>query len=59
MVSSLSPREPCLPDIGGDINREWHRVYLAFDEGQDASGGPDQFGAAILDKHPPEHKAGR
>ena len=26
-----------------------NRIVLVFDEGQDASGGPDQFGAAILD----------
>jgi hypothetical protein len=25
------------------------RIVIVFDEGQDASGGPDQFGAAILD----------
>jgi hypothetical protein len=24
-------------------------IFIVFDEGQDASGGPDQFGAAILD----------
>ena len=26
-----------------------NRIVIVFDEGQDASGGPDQFGAAILD----------
>jgi hypothetical protein len=25
------------------------RILIVFDEGQDSSGGPDQFGAAILD----------
>ena len=25
------------------------RIVIVFDESQDASGGPDQFGAAILD----------
>ncbi len=25
------------------------RIVIVFDEGQDPSGGPDQFGAAILD----------
>ena len=25
------------------------RIVIVFDEGTDASGGPDQFGAAILD----------
>ena len=25
------------------------RIDIIFDEGQDPSGGPDQFGAAILD----------
>ena len=25
------------------------RIVIVFDEGQDVSGGPDQFGAAILD----------
>ena len=25
------------------------RIQIVFDEGQDVSGGPDQFGAAILD----------
>jgi hypothetical protein len=24
-------------------------IYIIFDEGQDAAGGPDQFGAAVLD----------
>jgi hypothetical protein len=24
-------------------------IEIIFDEGQDASGGPDQFGAAVLD----------
>jgi len=24
-------------------------ITIVFDEGQDASGGPDQFGAAVLD----------
>jgi hypothetical protein len=25
------------------------RIVILFDEGQDASGGPDMFGAAVLD----------
>jgi len=25
------------------------RILILFDEGQDPSGGPDQFGAAVLD----------
>jgi hypothetical protein len=31
------------------VTGEVKRIQIVFDEGQDASGGPDQFGAAILD----------
>jgi len=34
------------PILPTDVVR---RIVIVFDEGQDASGGPDQFGAAILD----------
>lgn len=41
----------------GWVRLRWHlvpgvrvnRIQIVFDEGQDASGGPDQFGAAFLD----------
>jgi hypothetical protein len=33
----------------GAITGTVERIQIVFDEGQDASGGPDQFGAAILD----------
>jgi hypothetical protein len=34
------------PPMSTDIVQ---RIVIVFDEGQDPSGGPDQFGAAILD----------
>ena len=33
----------------GPITGTVQRIVIVFDEGTDASGGPDQFGAAILD----------
>jgi len=31
------------------ITTSVQRIVIVFDEGTDASGGPDEFGAAILD----------
>lgn len=49
-----------VPSATGWIRMRWNaaasgvtgtvlRMQIVFDEGQDASGGPDQFGAAVLD----------
>jgi hypothetical protein len=45
-LSAFSADTGLLTDISG---MTVERIFIVFDEGQDASGGPDQFGAAFLD----------
>jgi hypothetical protein len=45
VMSATCPAPFALAVVQGPVNR----VVIVFDEGQDASGGPDQFGGAVLD----------